>query len=122
MKRTIVVAALAALLIPAGALAGAVNYYGFNYLSPTLPNDKCAPYQGRACSGFNYWTYSEVDKNSGDWIRVGYQPSGGDFSNYVAFGSGWNGWTVGTSSYGYNRGFCMYDSGNSSYVRCRTGN
>jgi hypothetical protein len=116
-------ALLAALTIAGAAWAGVTVYYGFNYLSPSLPNNQCAPYVGRACSGYNNWDESRIAKNSGDVIRLGFQDTGGGFY-FLDFGSGFNGTeiqltrgAVGAPS--YQRAYCKYQSGNSSYVQCK---
>jgi hypothetical protein len=109
--------------IAGAAFAGETNYYGFNYLSPSLPNDKCAPYVGRACSGYNYWDQSRLYKNSGDVVRLGFQDTTGGFY-FLDFDSSWNNvgeiqltrGAVGAPS--YTRDYCKYQSGNSSYVKC----
>jgi hypothetical protein len=110
------------LLAPVMARAGVVTYYGFNYLSPTLPQDHCSPgTQGVACSGFNNWDRHRVYKNSGDWIHIAYQASNG--TPYYCGGP-----FMGTGTFvilrtdcgapTYNRGFCQYVDGFSSYVKC----
>jgi hypothetical protein len=123
LKRTAFVAVMVALTIASPAAAGVVPYYGFNYLSPTLPSNQCAPYQGRACSGYNNWTESRIAKNSGDVIRLGFQDTGSGFY-FLDFGSSYNGTeiqltrgAVGAPS--YQRCYCKYQSGNSSYVQCK---
>lgn len=106
------------------ASAGTTTYYGYNYLAPSIP-EECLSAWGAGCaqSGWNYWDWSEITKNSGDYIALGFRDPDGWFY-YQIFGSDWNGTTFHVTRTGvyappYNRAFCAYYSGNSSYVQCR---
>ncbi len=133
MARRTFVAVLAALvLVP---VASASTYWGYNYLAVNIPAQgtsascKAAPgytadyYPTIACSGFNYWSTNTVYKNSGDRIEVGFT----DSTSATLYSFTYSGvinnppitlsrTAVGAPS--YNRAFCGYYSGNSSYVQC----
>jgi hypothetical protein len=119
--------ALAILAFPLAISAAVVPYYGFNYLAPNIPSpaaQQCPPAHpaGVACSGWNNWDRHRVYKNSGDFIHIAFQ--GPDGTPYYCGGP-----FAGTGTFvilrvdcgsapPYNRGFCQYHSGNSSYVKC----
>jgi hypothetical protein len=96
-------------------------YYGFNNLTVNNPNQCWA---GCANSGFNNWDWSGVTKNSGDCIHIGFIDSVGFVYNLSPnYCSSWNGQSLHVTRTGvgapqYNKGFCSYSSGNSSYVQC----
>ena len=122
-RPAVAIAVTAMMLVGASVAAGAeVTYYGFNYLSPTLPSNHCySGSQGVACSGFNNWDRHRVYKNSGDWIHIAYQASDG--TPYYCGGPfmGTGTFVILRTSCGappYQRGFCQYVSGSSSYVKC----
>jgi hypothetical protein len=105
------------------SVASADHYYGWNNLTPSFPA-LCTSAWGGGCaqSGFNNWDWSEIGKNNGDWIALGFWGSSGA-AYYNLFGSGYNTtwFHVTRSGLGaptYNAAFCAYDHGNSSYVNC----
>jgi hypothetical protein len=115
-------------------------YWGFNYMSPTNPDFNDCPWEQfrelpKACSGWNYWDRSQIDKRNGGYIRLGFCNSGGDhihcYSTGAAGGIGviWisrialnNHWEqcCGVRPIPpYNKVFCDYESGNHSYAQCQ---
>lgn len=132
MRRTLSAVFATLALVPA---ASAGTYYGYNYLATNIPAQgsaascKAAPdytadyYPTIACSGFNYWSTNTVYKNSGDRIDVGFTNSSSDTLYYFSYSGVINNppitlsrTAVGAPS--YNRAFCGYHTGNSSYVQC----
>lgn len=127
-RLTITITAAVVIFAFTAALANASTtdyYYGYNYLAPSSPT-ACSAWWGSGCAwgSFNTWSWTGIDKNSGDCITLGFADSNNNlYYGTSAFCSGYNGMTfhitrtsVGAPS--YNRAFCAYQGGNSSYARC----
>lgn len=119
--RLVVAAMTVALVVTATAAAEIDEYFGYNYLSPTSPTGECGSDTGVACSGFNNWDRHRVYKNSGENIHIAYQASdgtpyycGGPFSGTGTFVI----LRTSCSAPTFNRVFCQYYGGLSSYVKC----
>lgn len=123
-----VVATVAVVLAtPVSAPATTTNYYGYNYLSSGLPGTGAcssrSSQSGIACDGWNNWDRSQVDKNSGDEIFLGFLNNDGSHSFSGINTSVDTTHTLLRVDYGvttYNRTTCAYGSGASSYVQCRS--
>jgi hypothetical protein len=104
------------------------HYFGFNNLTVGSPTDCMAawsPNQNHGCahSGFNNNDWSEMTKNSGDTIALGFRDTSGLFY-YLSYSYLRNGTTFHVTRTGlgapmYNRAFCAYQGGASSYASCR---
>lgn len=125
VRRTIVsVAALIAAVSVVTSAHGAANpYFGYDYLTVNNPT-ACSGSWGNGCAqgSFNNWDWSEISKNSGDLIGLGFRDSSGNFY-YQTYGSYYNGTTfhitrTGVGAPQYNRPFCGYYFGGSSYAQC----
>jgi hypothetical protein len=123
-SRIAVLAAMLLLAVPGAAMATTVNYWGFNYLSPTNPPGwTCSSiqYAGYACVSYtNGWTTSEVQNNSGGQITVGFLDT---YGTYTAVDrSGIATYDVYTSSGHWGtppfRPGCGHGGG-TNYVQCR---
>jgi hypothetical protein len=124
-----------------GSSGGNVTpYWGFNYLNGANPPYSACPWPQFvetpiACSGWNYWDRSQIDKRNGGSIRLGFCNDGGDhihcYSTGAAGGTGiiWISRTAVNNYYqaccgsspipAYNKVFCDYDGGNASYGQCQ---
>jgi len=120
MRKVLLLVVFAALgLVPQ---ASAAWTWGFNYLTPTSPTNACAlGYTGMACSGYNNNDFMTMDKQNGDVVRMGFRDDPSVW--WVQLDSSYNGWspqvdrwTLGAPQ--YNRVYCKYQSGNSTYCRC----
>lgn len=120
---------IAALAAPHASFGDAKNfYYGYNNLSPTYPMAGCFSEWGAGCasSGYNNWDWSGIDKVSGGCITIGHlggSPPTSDFYYISHYCSDWNGTTFHVTRSGvgaplYNRAFCAYWDGSTSYARC----
>lgn len=117
------------LLFASPASASTTPYYGYNFLAPHTPAaGRCtaAPFtDGQACSGFNYWDRTQVAKNSGGFIGLGFMETTG-YGDYIitSVNSDDNPPAVVrrvdlSPINPYNASWCLYYVGNSSYVQCR---
>ena len=127
-RKFVVLAALLAALAMTGTAAATVTpYYGYNYLSVNIPVGRCDPLNavGYACSdGFNNFDRNRVYKVNGGNIGVAFLDT-----SYNSYGltfccvrTGSNPIVVLRTDVGappYNRTFCGYSSGLSSYVQCQ---
>jgi hypothetical protein len=121
------VVTIAALGAGRAAASTTSYYYGFNYLTvgaPTDCMDAWSPnlHHGCAQSGFNNWDWSQITKNSGDWIALGFRDTSGGFYylsyDYVRNGTTFHITRTAVGAPPYNRAFCAYQHDSSSYVRC----
>jgi hypothetical protein len=117
-----------------------VPYWGFNYLTGARPNYYDCPWEqfrenGIACSGWNYWDVSQIDKRNGGYIALGFCNNGGDHIHCYSTGSaGGTGiiWIsrIAVNNYydqccgirpipTYNKVYCDYAGGNQSYGQCQ---
>jgi hypothetical protein len=136
MARILATAAAAAaftlLLVPL-ASATTNNYWGYNNISSTNPPagtctiDGSAWPAGFACSGWNYWDYSQIDRasSSGGEVRFGFRFTSIDamiFANTTTGGTytrKWDDPIFSPYQTHYNRAMCSYGGGNRTYVQCR---
>lgn len=126
MRRSIafVILCAALLVIPAGADATTVNYWGFNNLSGSNPPaGSCSFFtfpSGYVCSGWNYWDRSQVQNNSGGQINLGFVDNQGSY--FSVSRSGIATYTVYRTDFQfvplYNRVMCSHGPG-TNYVQCR---
>src|SRR2546423_1940454 len=84
--------ALMAVALPMAASATVQNYWGFNYIGPNNPSasdpKNCTTVAGWACSGYNYYTTSQVQNNSGGSFNLGLWAYDGSAIGDVKSGSG----------------------------------
>lgn len=116
-----------ALALAPAAFATTVVYWGYNHTNPDNPPAQTCSSQtsGFACSGFNYWDRTQVDKQNGGWIIYGFQNCAGCYPlgletdaealhvvKRVDVGAG-----------PYNRSICSYGYTHAptpgSYMQCR---
>ena len=121
------------LLMAPSASATTTPYWGYNYISSTNPPvgtcsvDGVVYAAGYACSGWNYWDYSQIDRasSSGGHVVVGFRFTGTSFigGNDTTTGGTytikWNDPIFGTAATHCNRAACFYFGGNKTYVQCR---
>jgi hypothetical protein len=117
-KRILVVAAIAALAIPASASATFWSW-GYNYLGPSTDNGLCpptVPAVGRVCSGSANWFQNYMDKRNGGTVCLGFA------NNTTSSCLTWTGVVVITDKPGYegisnpSHSQLTYESGNRSYL------
>jgi hypothetical protein len=122
-------AAIAALSLAASASATQNNYWGFNFITLNNPPAGTCPSRssGEACSGFNYWDYSQVQINSSyGQVLYGFEKCtgcnwSGFFTNPGQTGTYtiiWNA-SIYNPPFHYNKAACSYFGGGESYVQCR---
>jgi hypothetical protein len=123
----------AILLMAPSAGATTTPYWGYNYISSTNPPagtctvDGYGYPAGYACSGWNYWDYSQIDRasSSGGNVVVGFRFTstsyigGNDTTTGGTYTIKWNDPIFGSAPTHYNRAACYYWSGNRTYVQCR---
>lgn len=128
--RLLIVACALSLGLTLASNAGAGTYFGFNFLTPNSPT-QCSTGWGYGCAqgGFNNWWTNQIEITSGGCTEIGFRDTGGMF--YYAFGEQCHNpntpepevyqvtrTDAGVQAPPYNRPFCAFSSGNSSYSRC----
>jgi hypothetical protein len=115
------VAVMAIMFAGRGSAETRSVHHPFNYLSTNIPQDDCYSDWGLGCSnsGFTAWDWSEIDKNSGDWIVLGFQDSSHVFY-HLPFNANsvYHVTRTGLGAPAYNRVHCGYDHHSSSYAKC----
>lgn len=126
VRGVVLLAATAILALSLAAAGSAGDYYGFNYLSPTIPTGCSSVWVhnwGCTSDGFNtIWDWSQITKNSGDDIALGFRTGTTTYA-FLSYSSSYNGSTFHVSRSGlgvgtYNAPFCAYYGNSSSYVKC----
>jgi len=125
-----VIGVIAALVVAATAAATTDNYFGFdNLTSSNPPSGACSGFgAGRDCvSGWNFWDYTQIQRNSGSatigmgfiWngnhSQINYVPIPFDAGTYTRI------WSDGdfSNQTHYNKPACLYLNGTYSYLQCR---
>lgn len=128
--RVILMASVAVAVLAGSAGAATNAYWGYNYLTASNPPAGTCPTfgAGKACSGWNYWDYSQMDRNSGsafvgigfiytsDRDRIHYAPIPFDPGVYTVV---WNDFRLPEPYSHYNKAACVYVSGTYVYAQCR---
>lgn len=126
---------LAATLLAAAACASAAlaheNYFGFDNLTSSNPPAQSCPgfSAGRDCvSGWNYWDYTQIQRNSGSaTIGMGfiyndnhsvirYVPIPFDAGEYTKI---WSDSQIYSNPTHYNKPACLHLGGTYAYLQCR---
>jgi hypothetical protein len=122
---------LAAVALPLAANATSQNYWGFNYIGPNNPSagdpKNCTNFAGWACSGFNFYTTSQVQNNSSGSFNLGFWASDGSAIGDTRSGSGTFNETRGDLNSrfpdhpipNYNHLWCAHNGTSVDYVQCR---
>jgi len=124
MRHVAALAAVVAALALAGTAGAAVtNYYGYAWISSTSPPAGTCPGwdAGMACSGWNYWDYSQIDIRTTAIVIYGFIFRGGWFHMRYVWGPAtytalWS--SFGSSATHYNRAGCRRHA-SPAYVQCR---
>jgi len=123
--------ALMAVALPMAANATVQNYWGFNYIGPNNPSasdpKNCTTVAGWACSGYNYYTTSQVQNNSGGSFNLGFWAYDGSAIGDVKYGSGtFNEYRSDINNRfpdnpinAYNHVWCAHNGSSVDYVQCR---
>jgi len=115
-----------ALLFSPSASATQDAYWGWGSLSSSNPSGACASnlsWSGIACTGFNNWTYTGIEKTSGNDVRVGFRDDNGN-AWWTQLGSGANDGVLRFFGYqllgapSYQRVYCKYQLNAASWARC----
>jgi hypothetical protein len=138
-RRRLLVVLAAAVAAYTGAVSTSVAattpYWGFNQMTSSNPGpsdcgDPFAWSNPKACSGFNYWDRTQIDKRNGGnvWLGFAWRDA---FNNWFTFETlqggigvfsysrtGWNN-DYGAGIPQYNKVWCDYGGGDSSYAQCQ---
>jgi hypothetical protein len=121
---------MALAVFTSAASATTDNFFGYdNLTSSNPPSGSCSGFSaGRDCAGWNYWDYSQIDRNSGSaTIGMGFDYDDSQTLIYyipIPFDAGtytvvWNDSRLSSNPTHYNRAACLHVGGTYAYVQCR---